>query len=119
MIKWDLFQGYKAFFFFKVINSFTQNFPGGPGFQLRVHLPMQGICAQSLVWEDPTCHGAAKACVTNTELSAATTEAHASTALVPQPEKATAMRTTTKSNPLHAATRENMSSAAKIQSRQN
>ena len=27
---------------------------------LLVCLPMQGIRVQSLVWEDPTCHGAAK-----------------------------------------------------------
>ena len=27
---------------------------------LRIHLPMQGTWAPSLVWEDPTCHGAAK-----------------------------------------------------------
>ena len=26
---------------------------------LRIHLPMQGNRVQSLVWEDPTCHGAA------------------------------------------------------------
>jgi len=27
---------------------------------LRIHLPMQGGWVQSLVWEDPTCHGATK-----------------------------------------------------------
>ena len=27
---------------------------------LRIHLPMQGTQVQSLVQEDPTCHGAAK-----------------------------------------------------------
>ena len=47
-------------------------------------------------------------CVTSTELSAATTEAHAPTALAPQHEKASAMRTTTKTNPLLTATRENL-----------
>ena len=26
---------------------------------LRVRLPMQGTQVQALVWEDPTCHGAA------------------------------------------------------------
>ena len=26
---------------------------------LRVHLPMQGTQVRALVWEDPTCHGAA------------------------------------------------------------
>ena len=24
---------------------------------LRIHVPMQGSQVQSLVWEDPTCHG--------------------------------------------------------------
>ena len=27
---------------------------------LRICLPMQGTCVQSLVWEDSTCQGAAK-----------------------------------------------------------
>ena len=27
---------------------------------LRIHLPMQGTQVWSLVWEDPTCHGATK-----------------------------------------------------------
>ena len=27
---------------------------------LRIHLPMQGAWVQTLVWEDPTCHGATK-----------------------------------------------------------
>ena len=27
---------------------------------LRIHLPVQGTGVQSLVWEDPTCHGATK-----------------------------------------------------------
>ena len=27
---------------------------------LRIHLPMQGTMVRSLVWEDPTCHGATK-----------------------------------------------------------
>ena len=27
---------------------------------LRIHLPMQGTQVSSLVWEDPTCHGATK-----------------------------------------------------------
>ena len=27
---------------------------------LRIHLPMQGIWVRALVWEDPTCHVAAK-----------------------------------------------------------
>ena len=27
---------------------------------LRIRLPMQGTRVQSLVWEDPTCHGATK-----------------------------------------------------------
>ena len=27
---------------------------------LRIHLPMQGTRVRSLVWEDPTCHGATK-----------------------------------------------------------
>ena len=27
---------------------------------LRIRLPMQGTWVQSLVWEDPTCHGATK-----------------------------------------------------------
>ena len=27
---------------------------------LGVHLPVQGMWVQSLVWEDPTCHGATK-----------------------------------------------------------
>ena len=27
---------------------------------LRIHLPMQGTRVRSLVWEDPTCRGAAK-----------------------------------------------------------
>ena len=25
---------------------------------IKIHLPMQGKCIRSLVWEDPTCHGA-------------------------------------------------------------
>ena len=29
-------------------------------FLLRICLPMQGMHVQSLVWEDPTCHGATK-----------------------------------------------------------
>ena len=27
---------------------------------LRIRLPMQGTRVRSLVWEDPTCHGATK-----------------------------------------------------------
>ena len=27
---------------------------------LRIHLPVKGIRVRSLVWEDPTCHGATK-----------------------------------------------------------
>ena len=27
---------------------------------IRIHLPMQGTQTQSLVWEDPTCHGVTK-----------------------------------------------------------
>ena len=34
---------------------------------LRIHLPMQGTRVQSLVWEDPTCCGAAKPVSHNTE----------------------------------------------------
>ena len=35
---------------------------------LKILLPMQGTRVWSLVWEDPTCHGATRASVaTNTE----------------------------------------------------
>ena len=34
-----------------------QGFPGGT---VRIHMPMQGTRVQSLVQEDPTCHGATK-----------------------------------------------------------
>ena len=35
---------------------------------LRIHLPMQETWVQSLVQEDPTCHGARSACATTIEL---------------------------------------------------
>ena len=66
---------------------------------LRIHLPMQGTWVQALVWEDPTCHGAAKpmhhnyrACALEPatqllSLCAATTEAHIPRAHAPQQEK--------------------------------
>ena len=34
---------------------------------LRVHLPMQRMWVQSLVWEDPTCMGQLNSCVTTTK----------------------------------------------------
>ena len=39
-------------------NSSREDFPGGP--VVKTVLPAQGVRVQSLVWEDPTCHGTAK-----------------------------------------------------------
>ena len=47
---------------------------------IRIRLPMQGMWVQSLIQEDPTCHGATKP-------RATTTEAHAPRAWAPQQEK--------------------------------
>ena len=40
------------------IENVAEDFPGG--LWLRIYLPMQESWVQSLVWEDPTCHGATK-----------------------------------------------------------
>ena len=40
------------------VKNMDEDFPGGPA--VRIHLPMQGTWVQSLVWEDPICHGATK-----------------------------------------------------------
>ena len=37
---------------------FCQGFPGGS--VVRIHLPVQETGVRSLIWEDPTCHGATK-----------------------------------------------------------
>ena len=74
---------------------------------LRIRLPMQGTRVQSLVQEDPTCHGAAKSMRRNSSTCATTTEIHAPRARAPQQEKppqweAHALRslcTATKSSP--------------------
>ena len=81
---------------------------------LRIHLPMQGTWVQSLVWEDPTWHGATKPMCHNYWVCALEPVSHSYWAHVPQllkpvclglcstTREATAMRslcTTTKSSP--------------------
>ena len=56
--------------FIRVLESYFLNFENGlltvlEGVSLvaqwlRICLPMQGTQVRALVWEDPTCHGAAK-----------------------------------------------------------
>ena len=76
---------------------------------LRIRLPMQGTQVRSLVWEDPTCHGATKprhhnywACEPQLlSPCTATTEARTPRACGPQGEAATmrSPRSATKSSP--------------------
>ena len=58
---------------------------------LRIHLPMQGTWARSLVWEDPTCHGATKPMCHNYWACALEPTSHNYWARVPQLLKPTCL----------------------------
>ena len=100
---------------------------------LRIHLPMQGTWVRSLVWEEPTCHGATKPVHHNYWAGTLEPVSHDYWACVPQLPKPVHLepvlcnkRSHRNEKPMHhneeqpllAATRESLCTAMKTQQSQ-
>ena len=62
LILFNLIYLFFTFLYFYFLYNFKKLLSGASlvAQSLRIRLPMQGTPVRSLVWEDPTCHGATK-----------------------------------------------------------